>query len=79
MFVGLTESQAVKRVPVGPQGVDRGPAVGDDAIQQAEFGGGTPNVPHADVDADIRQAALPPAVTQSSLQHLCSGFSVTGK
>lgn len=41
MFVGLTEHQAVERVFVGTQGVDRRTAVVDDAVKQAEFGGGS--------------------------------------
>lgn len=77
MFVGLTEHQAVERVLVRAQGVDGGAAVVDYAVQKAESGGGTTHLPHADVDADVGQAALPPAVTQSGLQLLSTGLSVT--
>lgn len=77
MFVGLTEHQAVERVLVRAQGVDGGTAVVDDAVQKAEFGGGTTHLAHSDVDADIGQAALPPAVPQSGLQLLSARLSVT--
>lgn len=77
MFVGLAEHQAVERVLVGAQGVNRGSAAVDDTIQQAEFGRRTTHLTHTDVDAYIRQAALPPAVTQSSLQLLSSRLTVT--
>lgn len=77
VFVGLAEHQAVERVFVGAQGVDRGSAAVDDTVQQAEFGRRTTHLTHANVDAYIRQAALPPAVTHSSLQLLSSGLSVT--
>lgn len=79
MFVGLVERQAVERALVGAQRVDRGSAVAHDAIQQAEFGGGTAHVSHADVDADVGQAAQPPAVPKFGLQLLSGGFSVTAQ
>lgn len=77
VFVRLTEHQAVEGVLIRAQGVDGGTAVVDNAIQQAEFGGGTTHLAHADVDADFRKAALPSAVTQSGLQLLSTGLSVT--
>ncbi|KAG7244935.1 hypothetical protein INR49_024332 [Caranx melampygus] len=75
VLVGLAEHQAVERVLVGAQGVDGGTAVVDKAVQQAQLGGGTTHLTHANVDADIRQAGLPSVVTQSSLQLLCTGLS----
>ena len=77
MFVGLTEDQAVERVLVRAQGVDRGTAVVDKTVQQAEFGGGSTQLTHTDVNADIGQAALLPSVTQTGLQLLSTGLSVT--
>lgn len=77
MLVGLTEHQAVERVLIGAQGVHGGTAVVDNAVQQAELWGGTAHLAHADVDADLRQAALSPAVAQSSLQLLRGGLGVT--
>lgn len=64
---------------VRAQGVDGGTAVVDKAVQQAESGGRTTHLAHADVNADVGQAALPPAVTQSGLQLLSTGLSVTNK
>lgn len=77
VLVGLAEHQAVERVLVGAQGVDGGTAVVDKAVQQAQFRGGPTHLTHANVDADIRQAGLPSVVTQSSLQLLRAGLSVT--
>lgn len=62
---------------VGAKGVDGGSAVIDNAVQQAEFGGGTTHLTHANVDTDVGQAALMPATSQPGLQLLSSGFSVT--
>lgn len=62
---------------VGAQRVDGGTAVVDDAVQETEFGGRTAHVAHADVDADVRQALLPPDVTQFGLQLLGGGLCVT--
>lgn len=77
VLVGLGQHQAVERVLVRAQRVDRGTAVVDDAVQQAELRRGPPHVAHADVHADVRQAALPPAVTQPVLQLLGAGLGVT--
>lgn len=77
MFVRLTEHQAVERVLVGAQGVDGGTAVVDKTVQQAEFGGGSTQLTHTDVNADIGQAALLPSVTQTGLQLLSTGLRVT--
>lgn len=66
-------------MPVGAQGVDGGTAVVDDAVQKAEFGGRAAHVAHADVDADFRQALLPPDVTQFGLQLLGGGLCVTAQ
>lgn len=77
VFVRLAENQAVERMLVRAQRVDGGTAVVDDAVQQAEFGGRTPRGAHADVDADFRQALLPPDVTQFGLQLLGAGLCVT--
>lgn len=77
MLVRLGEHQAVERVLVRAQRVDGRAAVVDDAVQQAELGRGPPHVSHADVDADVRQAALPPAVTQPALQLLGARLGVT--
>lgn len=79
VFVRLTEGQAVQRMPVGAQGVDGGTAVVDDAVQEAEFGGRAAHVAHADVDADFRQALLPPDVTQFGLQLLGGGLCVAAR
>lgn len=79
VFVGLAEHQAVEGVLVGAQGVDGGPAVVDDAVQQAESGGGTPHLAHPDVDADVGQAARTPAVPQPGLQLLRRGLCVTAE
>lgn len=79
VFVGLAEHQAVERVLVRAQGVDRGSAVVDDAVQETEFGRRATHLAYANVDADVGQAALPPASTQSGLQLLCSGLSVTAR
>lgn len=77
VFVGLVERQAVERVSVGAQRVDGGTAIVHDAVQQAEFRGGTAYVSHADVHADVRQAALWSAVPKLGLQFLGGGLSVT--
>lgn len=77
VFVRLGEHQAVEGMLVGAQRVDGGTAVVDDAVQQAEFGGRTAHGAHADVDADFRQALLPPDVTQFGLQLLSTGLCVT--
>lgn len=77
VLVGLTEHQAVERMLVRAQGVDGGAAVVDDAVQQAQLGGRAPRGTHADVDADFRQALLPPDVTQFGLHLLSGGLCVT--
>ena len=79
VLVGLAEGQAVDRELVRAQGADGGAAVVDDAVQQAELGRGAPQVAHADVDADVRQAALPaPGPAQLGLQLLGGGLGVAG-
>lgn len=77
VLVGLGQHQAVERVLVRAQRVDGGAAVVDDAVQQAELRRGPPHVSHADVDADVRQAALLPAGAQPALQLLGAGLGVT--
>lgn len=68
MFVGLAEHLAVDRVLVGAQRIDGRPAVVDNAVEEAELGRRSPQLSHADVDADVGQAALPCAAAQPRLQ-----------
>lgn len=77
VFIGLAQHQAVERVLVGAQRVDGGSAVVHDAVQQAEFGGGTAQLAHADVNADVRQAALLPAAAEFGFQLFGAGLRVT--
>ena len=78
MLVGLAERQAVDGELVRAQRADGGAAVVDDAVQEAELGRGAPQVAHADVDADVRQAARPALhVAQLGLQLLRGGLGVT--
>lgn len=79
VFVRLTERHAVERMLVRPQGVNGGAAVVDNAIQQAQFRGGATHLTDADVNADIRQAAVPPAAAQPGLQLLGTGLCVASK
>lgn len=79
MLVGFAEGHAVHRVLVGAQRVDGGPAVVDEAVEQAEFGRGPAQLSHADVNADFRQTAVSSHLAQASLQCLSAGFSVAAE
>ncbi len=79
VLVGLAEGHAVHRVLVRAQWVDGDPAVVDEAVEQAEFGRGPAQLSHADVNADVRQAAVSSHLAQSSLQFLSAGFSVAAE